>query len=272
MTAVLPAPERAPYRAAGFADVTRSEWHKFRTVRSTYWSLLVAVTLGVGVSALISLAASTHYKDASPVDRLQWDPTAISTSGFGLAQLAIGVLGVLMITSEFSTGLIQATLAAVPRRHPVALAKALVFGLVALAVGEVVSFAAFFIGQAIIHANAPSVGIGHRDVLRAVIGSGLYVAVLGLMALGLGIIVRSAAAGIAILVAFIYVLPGVALLLPSGLRHTVLKYWPTQAGQQVTLVYRDAHTLSPWAGLAWMAGFTAVVFAVGVVTLKTRDV
>ena len=232
--------------------MVRGEWHKFYTVRSTYWSLLAAAVLGVSVSALISLAASNHYSKLSASDRLKWDPTTVSTSGFSLAQLAIGVLGVLIISSEYSTGMIQVTVAAVPKRQRILRREGLVFAVVALVVGEVVAFTAFLIGQAIIHTNAPSVGLGDHDVLRAVIGSGLYVAVLGVLALSIASIVRSAAAAIGILVALLYVLPGIAAALPGNLEHSVEKFWPTQAGQQITAVYRAAHTLSPWAGFGWM--------------------
>ncbi len=262
----------ASFELPSFADVVRSEWHKFHTVRSTYWSLLAATVVGLGLSALISLAASNHYRQLSASDRLKWDPTSISTSGFGLAQLAIGVLGVLIITSEFSTGQIQMSLAAVPKRHRMLAAKGVVYALVAFVVVEILATVAFFVGQAIIHANAPSVTLGDDGVLRAVIGAGFYAAVLGLLGLAIGTIVRSAAAGIGILVALLYVLPAIAAALPSNLEHSVEKFWPTQAGSQLVSVYRDAHTLSPWAGFAWMVIFTAAIFAVAVVALRSRDV
>jgi ABC-2 type transport system permease protein len=261
-----------PGRPATFADVVRSEWRKFRTVRSTYWSLLTATVLGIGLSLLIAALTSNHYSSLSPSNQAQWDPTAISTSGFGLAQLAIGILGVMLISSEFSTGLIQVSLAAVPRRHRILAAKAVVYAAAALVVGEIVSFVAFLIGQTIIRGNAPSVSLGDHDVLRAVIGAGLYVAVLGVMALAFGAIVRNVAAGIAILVALLYVLPGIAAALPNNIEHSVEKFWPTQAGSQIGMVYRAAHTLSPWAGLAWMCGFTAIVGAVAVYLMRVRDV
>jgi ABC-2 type transport system permease protein len=256
-----------------FLDVLRSEWHKFRTVRSTYWSLLAVVALGVGLSALISLAASSHYSSASPSDQRTWDPTAISTSGFALAQLALGVLGVLIITSEFSTGAIQTTLAAVPRRYPVVLAKGVVIALVALVVGVVGGFVAFFIGQAIIGGQAaPSVTLADKDVLRALLGVGLYAPALAVLALAIGTIVRNAAGSIAILVALLYVLPGVTTALPSSINHPVLKFWPTIAGAQITNVHRSDHTLPPWLGLGWMWLCTAVVLAIGVSLIRSRDV
>jgi ABC-2 type transport system permease protein len=260
------------FEPPSFVDVVRSEWHKFHTVRSTYWSLLVAAVVGLGLSALISLAASNHYSNLSASDRLKWDPASISTSGFALAQLAIGVLGVLFISSEFSTGQIQMSLAAVPKRHRVLAAKGVVFAAVAFVVVQVLVFVAFFIGQAIIHSSAPSVTLADHDVLRAVLGAGLYAAVLGVLALAIATIVRSAAAGIGILVALLYVLPGIAAALPSNLENSVEKFWPTQAGGQLVSVYRSAHTLSPWAGFAWMAIFTALVFAAAVAALRNRDV
>jgi ABC-2 type transport system permease protein len=270
-TATAPNTGRS-FELPSFGDVARSEWHKLHTVRSTYWSLLAAVVVGLGLSALISLASSNHYSKLSASDRAKWDPTSISTSGFGLAQLAIGVLGILIITSEFSTGQIQTSLTAVPKRYRLLAAKGAVYAVVAFVVGEILGFVAFFVGQTIIHSNAPSVTLADHDVLRAVIGGGLYAAVLGLLAVAIGTIVRSAAAGIGILVALLYVLPGIAAALPSNLEHSVEKFWPTQAGGQLASVYRAAHTLSPWAGFAWMTIFTAVVFAAAVVALRNRDV
>src|SRR5580700_9257515 len=114
------------YRAAGFSDVLRAEWTKARTVPSTMWTLLVATVLGIGLSALISAIAANHYAKSSLSDKLTWDPTSISNAGFGIAQLAIGVLGVLFITSEYSSGSIGSSLAAVPRRGRLLGAKSIV--------------------------------------------------------------------------------------------------------------------------------------------------
>lgn len=260
-------------RRATFYDVFRFEWRKFRTVPSTAWCVLVAVVVGLGLSLLITLVTSHHFDKLSASDQSKWDPTAISTSGLALAALALVVLAVLMISSEFSSGMIQSSLAAVPKRYRVLAAKVLVFALVALVVGEVIAFVSFFIGQLIIHGHAPSVTLGDHDVLRAVIGPGLYVAVLGVLGLSIATIVRAAAGGIAILVAILYVIPAVAAGVLSGsIEHSFEKYWPTQAGQQITNVYRSAHTLSPWAGFVWMCIVTAVVLVVAGITFATRDV
>jgi ABC-2 type transport system permease protein len=266
-------PEAGPsYRAARFTDVLHSEWTKARTVRSTMWTLIVAAFLGIGLGALISALSAHHYassggRAAHPL----WDPTSISAGGFGIAQLAIGVLGVLLITSEYSTGAIAGTLAAVPRRERLLGAKAVVvFALVYVFI-EVVIFAAFFIGQALISGHAPTASIGDPGVLRALLGAGLYGAGIGLLGLAFGTILRSAAGAISVLVALLFVLPGILAALPASVEHTVEKFWPTEAGSQIGAVVRTAHTLSPWAGLGVFVLFVGIVSAGALVMLKRRD-
>jgi ABC-2 type transport system permease protein len=260
------------YRPARFSDVLHSEWTKARTVRSTIWTLFVAALLAIGLGALISALSAHHYatsggRAAHPL----WDPTSISSGGFGIAQLAIGVLGVLLITSEYSTGAIGSTLAAVPRRGRLLAAKGVVvFALVYVFV-EIVSFAAFFIGQALISGHAPTATLGDPGVLRALLGGGLYGAGIGLLGLAFGAILRSAAGAISVLVALLFVLPGIVAALPASVEHTVEKFWPTGAGSQIGAVVRTAHTLSPWAGLGVFCVFVAIVSAIALYTIIRRD-
>jgi hypothetical protein len=150
-------------------------------------------------------------------------------------------------------------------------AKTLVFGTVALVAGEIISFVTFFIGQAIIHGKAPSASIGQHEVFRAVFGAGLYLAVLALLGLALGVILRHAAAAIGAGIAILLVLPGIANALPTSWSRPIEKYWPTNAGRQVAQVVRDAHTLTPWLGLAVFVAFVAVMLAVGFALLEGRD-
>jgi ABC-2 type transport system permease protein len=260
------------YRPATFVDVVRSEWTKLRTVRSTWWALLVTVALGIGLGALITLAASNHYASMSPGDQASWDPTSVSTVGLAFGQLAIAVLGIMFIASEYSTGMIRTSLAAVPRRSRLLGAKALVFAVMALVVGEVLGVISFVIGQAIIKAEgAPTASLSSGAPLRAVLGIGLYLAVLSVIAVGLGAIVRSTAAAIAMIVALLFVLPAVSEALPDSWQHPIQKYWPTQAGSQLISVHRDAHTLAPWAGFGVMAVFAALVFAIALYLMNLRD-
>jgi ABC-2 type transport system permease protein len=268
---VDPTAAEPTYPPAGFGDVLRSEWTKARTVPSTLWTLVVAAVLGVGLGALISALASDHYARGSVATRAVWDPTSISEAGLAIAQLAIGVLGVMLITSEYSTGAIAGSLAAVPRRNRLLAAKGAVVVSLVFVVTEIIAFLAFIIGQALISGHAPIASLGQAGVLRALIGCGLYGAMLGLLGLVLGSLLRSAAAAISLLVALLFVLPGIAAALPTSVERTVEMFWPTQAGRQVGVVVRTAHTLSPWAGFGVLCLFVALVAVAACVQFSRRD-
>jgi len=152
------------HRPATFADALRCEWTKIRTLRSTFWTLLTAAMLGIG--ALFSAVAAHHYAGQALSGQAGWDPTSVSLSGLALAQLAIGVLGVLVITSEYSTGSIQTSLAAVPRRGRFLAAKATVLTAVSLITGEATALTVFLLGQALISGQAPTAAFGQPGVLR----------------------------------------------------------------------------------------------------------
>jgi hypothetical protein len=274
MTAALlttePASVAPAYRVPRFVDVVRSEWTKARTVPSTMWTLIAATVIGIGLGALVSALTAHGYAKSSASNKLTWDPTSISGSGFAIAQLAIGLLGILLITSEYSTGAIGSSLAAVPRRGRLLAAKAVVLVVLIFVVAEIITFASFFIGQALISGHAPTASLGGSGVLRALIGSGLCGAVLALMGLALGTLIRHAAGAIAVLVAMLFVLPGIAAALPASIEHTVQEYWPTEAGGQVAQVVRTAHTLSPWAGFGVFVLFVAVLSAMALARLNRR--
>jgi ABC-2 type transport system permease protein len=264
-------PGAPSYRAAGFPDVLRAEWTKARTVPSTTWTLLVAAVLGIGLGALISSLAANHYAKSSASSRLTWDPTSISNAGLSIAQLAIGVLGVLLVTSEYSSGSIASSLAAVPRRGRLLAAKAVVIMTLTFVVVEIIAFVAFLVGQALISGHAPTATLGQADVVRALIGAGLYGALLGMMGLAFGTIIRNAAGAIAVLVAILYVLPGIAGALPASIQHPVQEFWPTQAGGQVTQVVHTANTLAPWPGLGVFLLFVTALSVVAFTLLNRRD-
>ena len=186
-------------RHAGFAGLLRAEWTKIRSVRSTVWTLVIFVVVCIGFTALIAWLTESHWYGPRAASR---DATAISDpvgfilgTGVGLGQLAIGVLGVLVITSEYSSGVIRASLLAVPRRLPVLAAKAVVFAVLLLVVTEIVAFCSFFVGSAILHAHVP-VSLSGSGVTRAVAGAGLYLTVLGLLALAIGTMIRHTAGAI----------------------------------------------------------------------------
>ena len=273
VTAVATADQgtRTTFRPATFGDVLRSEWTKLRSVRSTFWALTIAVMLAIGLGAAISAAAAHGYAKSSVSDKLSWDPTGISTSGLAIGSLAIAVLGVLYISSEYSSGMIRTSLIAVPKRGRVLAAKSLVYAVVTFVVGEILSFVAFFLGQALISGHAPHAALGDPGVTRAVVGAGLYLTVLAVLSVAAGTLLRHSAAAITCMVAVMFVLPGIAQALPDSWRHPVTEFWPTQAGSQLTNVYHSAHTLQPWPGFGVMCLFVAIVYAIAWKLLDRRD-
>ncbi|WP_433461422.1 ABC transporter permease subunit [Spirillospora sp. CA-128828] len=269
-----PAAEPAGHDRAGFGRLMVAEWTKIRTVRSTLWSLILLVVLDLGFTALFIGLTVGQWDNADAGDRAQIIADPVSTilgSGFFLSQLTVCVLGVLVIASEYSTGMIRASLLAVPRRLPMLWAKALVFALVVLVLGVAVSFASFFIGAAIL-ADKVQVSLGDEGVLRAVIGGGLYLAMLGLFALAIGAIVRHPAGGITGVIGFVLVLAPLAALLPGSIGDHVHAYLPSEAGTLIAKAHQGPDDLlTPWQGYGVFALWTAALLALAAVLLKRRD-
>jgi ABC-2 type transport system permease protein len=279
MTAITrdPAPVTASSLPAGRqpqrvtqARVTRAEWTKLRTQPSAWWSLLSAVTLvaGFGIGYSLLLAARPPHGAAAIAS---FDPAAISLSGVQLAQIAAGVLGILLITSEYATGLIRTTFAAVPRRLPVLWAKAALLTAAITAVSLPAAFAAFAGGQSILARQHLSVPLSQPGVTRAVIGSALYLAAISLLGLGLGALTRNAAGGIAALFGILYGLTLTAALLPASIAADITKYLPATAGQAITTVQPDPTTLQPWTGFAVLCAYAAVLLSIAAVRIRRGD-
>jgi ABC-2 type transport system permease protein len=300
VTAVLEVPTpfeiELPLGRVGLRRAMAAEWTKFWSVRSTLWTL---VGTGVAVVGLCALSTGT----VSPSDIIE-DPTRRSLIGIFLGQLIFGVLGVLVISAEYGTGTIRATLSAVPRRPVVLTAKILVFGAVAVVVSEILTFIAFAMGQAILSAknavgssaaitqraqqfgvkvphgvqaalSSGSASLGQAGVLRAVVGAGLYLAVLGLLALGLATIIRHTAGAISAFVGVVLVLPLIVQALPVSISSAVARYLPANIG----LVMFSTHgvpgdigpAFSPWTGFALLVLYTVVILGVGCLVLVRRD-
>src|SRR5215471_9289901 len=237
--------------------VMRAEWTKLRTQPSAYWALLAEVILIVGFGVGYSLLrVARPPRGAAAI--ASFDPAAVSLSGVQLAQIAVGVLGVLLVTSEYATGLVRTTFAAVPRRLPVLWGKAVMLAAAITVVSLPAAFAAFAGGQSILSRRHLSVQLGHPGVARAVIGCALYLAVIGLLGLGLGALIRNAAGAIAALFGVLYGLPLAANFLPGSMATDVTRFLPTGAGQVVTAAKQDPAMLHPWTGLAVLCGYAAV--------------
>jgi ABC-2 type transport system permease protein len=253
--------------------LTAAEWTKLRSLRSTTWTLSAMVLFSFGLCALICAVNAHDWSTFSAADRATWDPTNTSLAGTSAGQLAIGIFGVLAVTAEYASGTVRASLTAVPHRTRWLVAKGSVYALAALVIGLVVSFGSFLMGQAIFSGRVPSASLTHLDVFRAVSLAGVYLAMICLIGMGLGTIMRHTAAAISTVVALLLVVPGIISALPGSIANTVGRYFPEQiAGSSMGAVVPEAHAFSPFTGTAILCGYVAAVLVVAVALLRRRDV
>jgi ABC-2 type transport system permease protein len=259
--------------------VIRSEWLKLRSVRS--WMIMIGATavLLIAFGALAASVASGSITPQGPggqggggTGRFgNADPTAISLAGVTLAQLIAGILGVLVISNEYANGMIRSTFAAVPKRLPVLCAKVIVIGLVLAVVMVIASLAAFLLGQLIL-GDGKSTTLAADGVLRAVLGSGLYLAGIGVFGVAVGALMRNTAGSIAVVVAALLIIPGLArLVLPESWDTNVTPYLPSNAGSAFTSVVGSDTLLSAGAGAAVFVGWLVVLLAGAAVLVRRRD-
>jgi ABC-2 type transport system permease protein len=269
-----PQPARTAHREGRVtqAHVLRSEWTKLWSLRSTRWTLLVAFLGQAGLGPLVAAIQMGRWNQLSPHDRLTYDSINTAVGGYHLAQLAIGVLGVLVITGEYSTGMIRSSLMAVPRRLPVLWAKIAVYAVVTLVLMLIASLISFFAVQAIVSQHHVQHSIGYSGALRTVIGAALYMTVLAVMCTGLGGILRNTAGGIATYVALLFVLPGIVAILPTSLNNDISPYLPLNAGTTVAShSFDNSNHLAVWTGFALFCGYALVAVAVAAWSLLRRD-
>lgn len=250
-------------------NAIRAEWIKLRSLRSTWYSLLATIVIIVGLGTLISSVRAHRFGQEG---RLDIDPTLISLRGVFLAQLAIGVLGVLVITGEYTTGMIRSSVAAVPHRTPVLIAKSLVFAVTAFIVTGVAAFAAFLLGQKALASTHVQATLSTPGSERAILGAALYLTSIGLLGIGLGFLIRSTAGAIATLFGIVLVLPLLVEALPTPYSTDISKFLPLNAGTQIMVTkHPDPTMLSPWAGLGMTALYALVALVLGAIVLKRRD-
>ena len=254
------------------AHVLRSEWTKLRSLRSTRWSLLAAVIALAGLSMLVAAVQMSQWSHMGLQDRATYSSIDAGVGGFHLAQLAVGVLGVLVISGEYSTGMIRSSFMAVPRRLPVMWAKLGVFSAVTFVLMLTFAFIGFFGVQAIVSGHHVEHAIGDPHALRVVVGTALFLTVLGVLGLGLGALVRNTAGGISAFVGLLFVLPGITALLPAKLGQSISPYLPFNAGSAIaTDRFEDAHHLAAWPGFGVLCVYAAVIVAAAAFRLVRRD-
>jgi len=261
-------------RSAGrvtFGGALRSEFTKIRSVRSTYWTLIAMFIVVVGFGALASWGRASHGGQAGPF----FDPTRQSLAGLYIGQLILGVLGVLVISSEYATGMIRTTLTTNPHRGVMIAAKGVVFTAVALVASLITAFTSFFLGQALMSSHHIGTTISSPGVLRAVIGGALFLTACGVLAFGLGLLLRHSAAGIGAMVGLLFVATILVNFLPQSWQNDVDKWVPALAGGQVWMVQAQppgsTPMFGPWPSFAVLCGYAAVAVIAAVALFRRRD-
>ncbi|MEV5410361.1 hypothetical protein AB0K60_16170 [Thermopolyspora sp. NPDC052614] len=258
---------------AGFAEAVRAEWVKFRTVRGTVIATLVTITVGVLFGFLLGSNTVRSYLESTPAERADFDPMMATLRPFIMAMIAVAVIGVLAVTSEYASGTIRVSAVAVPSRPRLFAAKTAVVGAVVLAAGQVTTFLAFFVSQsALARANLPSLTLAGPGVMRAVAGGGLCLTLMALFGVAIGFLVRFTSGAVAI-TTVVTILPALAdALFPEWLRDLVVKYWPSSAGLRMAALRPNPDLLTPGAGFALLSGYVAVLLLIALTAFRTRDV
>ncbi|MFG2295639.1 ABC transporter permease subunit [Streptomyces sp. NPDC048603] len=255
-----------------FSAVLRSEWTKIRTVASTVWTLAAALVVTVAMGSLLAAYLGSSFEDLPAAEQATFDPALVSFSGMGLGQLAMIVFGVLVVGTEYSTGMIRTSLAAVPRRESFLLGKLTVATVLALVVGLVTSFLSFFISQALLGDHG--IGLGKENVLRAVVGAGLYMALLALFSMGVAMMLRSTVASLGILIPFFLIISNI-LTAFEGPRK-IAQFLPDKAGSAIMQTVPNSMNspdlaYGPWGGLGIMVLWVLASVLGGLLVLKKRD-
>jgi ABC-type transport system involved in multi-copper enzyme maturation permease subunit len=287
---------------AGLKGALASEFTKLRSVRSTYWTLGALFIVSVGLGIAITAGTAANFAN-NPGNKAGFDATQASLGAFfELGQLIIAVLGAMVITSEYSTGMIRTSLTAQPRRGVVYAAKAIVFTAVTLVISIVTAFIAFFVGQAIYSSKGVSASLFHTvtipasanvncnpggctatfsgtdvitasTVLTAIIGTALFVTIVALIAFGVGSIVRHTAGTIAIVIAFLFIVPILEQTLPNDWRWDIMRFLPDAATRviSVTVGGTNIHLWSAWPQLGVTAVWAVVLVGIGAYLFRKRD-
>jgi len=256
-----------------FASVARSEWIKFRTVRSTILGVAIFAVLTIGLGILITAEIHAHWASMNPLDKLTFDPVSTSLGGTVLAQFAVGVIGSLFITTEYTSSSLRSTLAAVPQRRRLVAAKLAVLAGSMFVVSEIVCFAAFLIGQSIYRGMIPASTdtLSNSAVLRSVILAGVYLTLLAMMGFAIGLILRQSPATISTFTGLVLLIPLIIFFLPASLQDTLTKFEPSALGHSMMSVTPRDRLFSAWPSTLLLVAYVAVVLFVGATMFQRRD-
>ncbi|MFU8946814.1 ABC transporter permease [Mycetocola zhadangensis] len=271
-TPELRMPRGTNARPVRFSGILRSEVIKLRSLRSTVWSYAVLILISFGLAALMAATIASNVEGAIPAEGQTAIVMQVSSFPVALGQLVAAVLGVLFIAGEYGTGMVRSTFAAVPRRLPVLWAKSIVLFAATFLVGLVSTVGAYLIGIPLLAGSDISAPLTDPDVLRAVIGGALYLALIAVFALGVGTVVRSSAGGIAVVLGIILILPTVLQLIPADWAANTVPYLLSEAGLGGLGIESDIPGgLVPWQQLLVVFGWVGASLAAGAILMKRRD-
>lgn len=262
-----------PVRRVTFREAMDSEFAKIRSVRSTFWTLLVCLVLSVGISVLIAAVTSANWNSIDPSERASLDMSSV-VAGVYFGVLVTGVLGVLVVSSEYGTGMMRTSLTAFPRRGTLFVAKAVVLTVVVLIVGLVIAFASYLIASPFYTKHGVRLSLGEAANLRALLAVPVYLTLVALMGLGLGYLLRHTAAAISSLVGLLFVIPIITNFLPGTVGKDINKIVPSNAGGAMMVTHRTTTgtpPLSPLAGFITLLIWTAVLLVPAFVLYRRRD-
>ena len=278
VTAGLARPDAVPALGAraGIAGTLRSEFTKIRSVRSTYWSLILLVLAGFAWTVADCLGTAHNWPHMAAQDKIGFDATQASVTGVALfGQLVILVLGTLVLTSEYSTGMIRTSLAVMPRRAVLYWSKAAVFAAVSVVIAVATSLAVFGVGQILLHSTGQSASLSQPGALRAVLLTGFFVALSGAMAYGMGAIVRNTAGGITASFGLMFLVPQLAKALPSAW-YADLDRWLPGGDMLPAITSSQSQLLNPnmfpaWGEFAVFGGYAVIMLGIGALLFSRRD-
>lgn len=252
-------------------SILRSEWLKFRSVRSSIVGVVVTFVLTIGIGALVTTLVRTHWASATFATKVTFDPVSTSLVGIIFAQFAVGIIGALFVTSEYTAGSIRTTLAAVPRRVELAFGKLIVLLASMLVVSEIAAFVTFLMGQAIFRGVVPTASLASAQTLRAVILAGLYLTLLAAFVYSLGLILRHSVTTISVFVSLLLVVPLILFSLPTSWQNDSRRFLPAELGHAMTSTTAVPHDFGAWTALAILAAYVVVLFSIGTTMFLRRD-
>lgn len=251
--------------------VIRSEWLKFRTIRSSIYGVLLTLFLTIGLGALIAIAIRSHFHSMNVLERASFDPVTTSLGGTMFAQFAAGVIGVVFISNEYTTHSMTTTLTAVPQRGLVVMAKLVVVVSSLLVVGEIASFVTFQVGQSIFAGVVPTASLTNTLVLRSVVLAGVYLALMSALGLGLGLIFRHSASSISVFTSLLLIVPIITIFLPASWQNSIDKYEPSVLGRAMMSPVASSGDFAAIAAFFVLLVYVIVVLSIGSLFLLRRD-